>query len=48
MINGHAFGEAWGLDVDFKSGNILSIGDDNKILVFNPAQNKVIAESIIN
>lgn len=46
-MNGHSTGETWGLDFDAE-GNVLTTGDDNKIVVFNPAKNKTISEGIVN
>lgn len=46
-MNGHGTGEAWGLDIT-PEGNILSTGDDNKIICFDPTQNKTISTGIVN
>jgi len=47
-MNGHATGEAWGLSICKKTGLVVTSGDDNKVLVFDPSKNKTIAETIIN
>lgn len=46
-MNGHGTGEAWGLDIT-PEGNILTTGDDNKIICFDPNQNKTISTGIVN
>lgn len=46
-MNGHGTGEAWGLDIS-PEGNILSVGDDNKIICFDPTVNKTSATGIVN
>jgi hypothetical protein len=46
-MNGHGTGETWGLDIS-NTGNILTTGDDNKIITFDPKTNKVISEGIVN
>jgi len=35
-MNSHATGETWGLEVDETTGNVITSGDDNKIIVFDP------------
>lgn len=47
VINGHSTGETWGLAVDETTGLVITTGDDNKILTFDPAKNKVIAQAIV-
>lgn len=41
-MNGHGTGETWGLDIDKKTGLVVTVGDDNKILTFDPKINKTI------
>jgi len=48
LINGHGFGEVWGLDISAKTGKIVTTSDDNKILVFDPEKNDVVNEGVIN
>ncbi|EAR94433.2 HELP domain protein (macronuclear) [Tetrahymena thermophila SB210] len=48
LMNGHFTGETWGLDVDIATGKVISTGDDNKIIVFDPVKNTVEAEGIVN
>lgn len=38
IVNGHGTGEAWGLSIA-PEGNILTTGDDNKIVNFCPEKN---------
>lgn len=47
-MNGHGCGETWGLAVNKNTGLIITTGDDNKILVFDPKINKTIAQGTIN
>lgn len=35
-MNGHMTGETWGLAICPKTGLVITTGDDNKILVFDP------------
>lgn len=46
-MNGHATGETWGLAVDETTGLVITTGDDNKIITFDPKINKSIAQAII-
>lgn len=41
-------GETWGLDIDESTGKIVTTGDDNKIIVFDPATNKTESVGIVN
>jgi hypothetical protein len=43
LMNGHGTGETWGLALCKKTGYICTVGDDNKILTFDPKINKTIA-----
>lgn len=45
VINGHSTGETWGLAVDETTGLVITTGDDNKVLTFDPTSNKVIAQA---
>jgi len=42
-MNGHGTGETWGLAYDKGTGYVLTTGDDNKILYFDPIKNKVVS-----
>lgn len=46
-MNGHGTGEAWGLDI-CPEGNIITSGDDNKIINFDPSKNEVLSTGIVN
>lgn len=35
-MNGHGTGETWGLAIHHQTGYIVTTGDDNKILTFDP------------
>lgn len=37
-MSSHSDGEVWGLDMDTTTGNIVTTGDDNKVMVWNPAK----------
>lgn len=41
-------GETWGLDIDEATGKIVTTGDDNKIVVFDPVKNVVESVGIVN
>lgn len=41
IMNGHGTGEAWGLALA-PEGNLITTGDDNKIVNFDPSVNKTI------
>lgn len=47
IINGHGTGETWGLDIS-ADGLIVTTGDDNKIITFDPKTNKAISQGTIN
>jgi hypothetical protein len=36
VMKSHDDGEVWGLTIDVKKGYVLTTGDDNKIMVFDP------------
>jgi hypothetical protein len=42
IINGHGTGETWGLDLS-SDGMVVTSGDDNKIITFDPKINKAVA-----
>lgn len=46
-MNGHSTGETWGLDIS-KEGLIVTTGDDNKIITFDPKTDTVIATGTVN
>ncbi len=46
-MHGHWTGETWGLAIG-ADGLVYTTGDDNSILAFNPAKNKVEKKGIIN
>lgn len=46
-MNGHSTGETWGLDIT-KEGIILTSGDDNKIISFDPKTDKVVSVGTVN
>ena len=48
MIDGHSTGETWGLALDPITGIVLTSGDDNKIIAFDPKTNNVVGTSAIN
>jgi WD40 repeat protein len=39
LIDGHSAGETWGLVIDEKNDKILTSGDDNKLIIFDPSKN---------
>lgn len=47
LMYSHSDGEAWGLDVD-KSGLLVSCGDDNKIVAWDPNTRKPAFYGIVN
>lgn len=48
IMDGHGYGEVWGLEICPKTGLVVTTGDDNKIICFDPKENKVISRGIIN
>lgn len=46
-MNGHGCGEAWGLDIA-NDGHIITSGDDNKIINFDPVKNVTVGVGIVN
>jgi WD40 repeat protein len=48
VMYSHATGETWGLEVDDSTGNVITAGDDNKILIFDPVKKITVAQSTIN
>lgn len=46
-MNGHGTGETWGLAVD-QNGNVVTTGDDNKVLYFDSKKNMVTSQGIIS
>lgn len=47
VLDGHGTGEAWGLDLT-PEGNIVTTGDDNKIVSFDVSKNQTVATGIVN
>lgn len=47
VMNGHGTGETWGLTID-SQGNVVTTGDDNKILSFDPSKNQVTNSGVIS
>jgi len=48
LMTSHSDGEAWGLAICPNTGLILTTGDDNKILAYDPSTNKCVRSGIIN
>lgn len=46
-MNGHGTGEAWGLAIT-SDGTVVTTGDDNKIVHFDPSTNKTLNTGIVN
>lgn len=46
-MNGHGTGEAWGLALT-GDGNVVTTGDDNKIVHFNTSNNKTENTGTVN
>jgi len=46
-MNGHGCGEAWGLDIA-DDGHIITSGDDNKIINFDPSKNVTVQVGTVN
>lgn len=47
IMNGHFAGEVWGLAVS-PDGHVVTSGDDNKVLVFDPSSRRVVNEIKVN
>ena len=47
IMRSHHDGEVWGLAVDEKTGYVLTTGDDNKIMVYDPKQHRVVKVSLV-
>lgn len=47
-MNGHGTGETWGLAICPNTGMIVTTGDDNKIIAFDPNTNKVVSSGTVN
>lgn len=48
MLASHHEGEAWGLEVIPEDNTIMTIGDDNKIMVFDYENKKFIKKGTIS
>lgn len=48
VMVGHSDGETWGLAIDETTGYVITSGDDNKILVFDPAAKKTVFQGIVD
>jgi len=48
LMASHCDGETWGLAIDHTTGFVLTTGDDNKILAWDPKERKIAFEGIIN
>lgn len=46
-MQGHSEGETWGLAIG-SNGNVITTGDDNQIIEFNPKTKKVGQIGVIN
>jgi len=47
LMCGHGTGETWGLAVD-SNGNVVTTGDDNKVLYFDAKKNMVSSSGVIS
>ena len=47
LMCGHGTGETWGLAVD-SNGNVVTTGDDNKVLYFDAMKNMVSSSGVIS
>lgn len=48
LLASHHEGEAWGLEIAPEKNIIVTVGDDNKILVFDYEQKKLITQGVIS